>query len=70
MSLHAAILTAAGDLEAAVRAEEQEERALAGDWSPMPWNRAANDDVLIEASEPLRIRSGDSGIAWLPAKAG
>ncbi|MDX2011848.1 MAG: hypothetical protein SFW67_16765 [Myxococcaceae bacterium] len=73
MSLHAAVLTFAGDDEAAAAVAEPQ---LPGPeaWSPMAWARgdAANDDVLLEAvPEPLpTFHSTDSGLAWQPLKVG
>jgi hypothetical protein len=73
MSLHAAVLTFAGDEEGA---QTLAEPPVPGwhDWSPMAWARsgAANDDVLLEAAvEPLpTFHSTDSGLAWQPLKAG
>jgi hypothetical protein len=73
MSLHAAVLSFAGDEEGAATLAEP---ALPGpeEWSPTAWARspAVNDDVLLEAvAEPLpTFHSTDSGLGWQPLKAG
>jgi hypothetical protein len=69
MSLHAAVLTFAGDDEGA-RAMAEPELPGPEDWSPMAWARsaAANDDLLLEAApEPVpTFHSTDSGPGWQP----
>ena len=72
MSLNAAVLHFTGDHEDAARVEELHLELPESGWSPMRWNReaAANDDVLLEASHGPIIHSSDSGLAWVPGKAG
>lgn len=63
MSLHAAILSLAGDEETAASFEEPPVKSVT-EWSPIQWNRVsvANDDVLLEATP--EFHSTDSALPW------